>query len=88
MRFEWDEVKRRNNIQKHGIDFVDAVQVFYGDPSIIEDTRSEYGESRFWAIGLAKGIPLLVVHTYPNEHTIRIISARRATKQEQQYLFT
>ena len=75
MKFEWDETKRQNNIQKHNIDFIDAVRIFYDDPLIIEDSRLEYSESRFWAIGLAKGIPIVVVHTYPNEYTIRFISS-------------
>lgn len=88
MKFEWDEIKRQNNIRKHNIDFIDAVQIFYDDPLIIEDSHLEYGESRFWAVGLAKGIPIVVVHTYPNEYTIRIISARKATKQEQKIFFS
>ena len=88
MKFEWDETKRRSNIQKHNVDFVDAIPIFYADPLILEDTRFEYEDFRYWAIGIAKGIPLIVVHTYPNEQTIRIISARKATKQEQKNYFT
>ena len=87
MQFEWDERKRQSNIQKHGIDFVDAVRLFQGDPLTLEDTRFDYDEPHFWTIGLLNGILIVVAHIYPNDYTIRIISARRATRQEQQDFF-
>jgi uncharacterized protein len=87
MQFEWDERKRQSNLQKHGIDFVDAIRIFQFDPLTFEDTRFDYDEPRFWAIGMLNGILTVVAHTYPNENTIRIISARRATKHEQRDFF-
>ncbi len=50
MDFEWDEAKRQANILKHGIDFVDAVEVFRGDFVEEEDRRRDYGERRYRAI--------------------------------------
>ncbi len=50
--FEWNEKKRQTNLEKHGIDFVDAIYIFF-DVDRIEwlDTRKEYGESRHRTIG-------------------------------------
>lgn len=44
MRFEWDEAKRRSNIRRHGIDFVDIDQVFAGETITFLDDRYDYGE--------------------------------------------
>jgi uncharacterized protein len=81
MEFEWDENKRLANIQKHGIDFIDAAKVFEGDTITVEDERVGYGEQRFITLGLLKGIVIAVVHTERGDVT-RIISARKATKYE------
>ncbi len=86
MRFEWDEAKRRANIRKHGIDFVDVPRVFRGVTVTIEDTRFDYAETRFVTLGLLKGRVVVVVHTEP-EDVIRIISARKATKNEEKNYF-
>jgi uncharacterized DUF497 family protein len=48
---EWDEAKRRANIEKHGIDFVDAVEIFAGQFIETEDRRRDYGERRYRAVG-------------------------------------
>jgi uncharacterized protein len=86
MRFEWDEHKNQTNIAKHGIDFRQAVYVF-SDPfalSIPDDEHSE-DEERWVLLGnsLNEQI-LLVVHTFRKDDVIRIISARKATTNEQQ----
>lgn len=84
MNYEWDEVKRQSNIQKHGIDFVAAKKVF-ADSERIEtvDDRHDYGEKRIQTIGFAKPGILFVVYTLrDNEETIRFISARKANKKE------
>ena len=52
MRFEWDENKRRANIRKHGIDFLDAATIFEGKTVVIMDDRSDYAEDRYIAFGL------------------------------------
>lgn len=82
MNFEWDPVKREANLEKHKIDFALAALVFL-DVDRIErnDNRKDYGEPRFQTIGIAKGIVLFVVYT-KRENLIRIISARKADKNE------
>ena len=86
MKFSWDEAKRRSNLQKHNIDFIDAKYVFEGPTFTYEDDRFVYGEQRFVTLGLLQGIPVSIVHTETNEE-IRIISFRKATKRETAILF-
>jgi uncharacterized DUF497 family protein len=50
MDFEWDEGKRLANILKHGIDFVDAIEMFGSRIIETEDIRREYGERRYRAL--------------------------------------
>ena len=84
--FEWDEDKRLANLRKHGVDFVDIPSVFDGDTVIIEDAHYNYGERRFISFGLLEGRTIAIVHT-EDDGLIRIISARKATKYEQQIYF-
>jgi uncharacterized protein len=86
MEFEWDESKRIYNLRKHGIDFCDVPSVFDGSIVTIEDQRLDYGEERFVTFGLLQGQVVVVVHT-ENEDLIRIISTRKATKNEQKTYF-
>lgn len=86
MDFDWDENKRVVNLRKHGIDFVDVPLIFDGDTLTVEDDRYNYGEQRFVTFGLLQGMVTAVVHT-ENDDLIRVISARRATKYEQQSYF-
>jgi uncharacterized protein (DUF4415 family)/uncharacterized DUF497 family protein len=51
MRFEWDEEKRRVNLEKHGIDFVDAVKLFNRPVIVSQDQKKDYGEKRFACYG-------------------------------------
>jgi uncharacterized DUF497 family protein len=85
--FEWDGTKAAENQAKHGVSFELAIQVFL-DPFGIErlDDRADYGEERFILIGIAEGIVLTVAYTERNGR-IRIISARQATKHEQDDYF-
>jgi hypothetical protein len=84
VQYEWDEGKAADNIRKHGIDFMDAIEAFE-DPSRLEemDTRFPYGEERIQVIGMARGRLLFGVATFRGERICRIISARKATKHEQ-----
>ena len=84
MEFEWDESKNAQNIRKHGVSF-DVAKDAFDDENQIErsDDLVFYGEERFILIGLAKDELLYVVFTERGNRT-RIISARRATKHEQQ----
>jgi hypothetical protein len=81
VEFEWDEGKAAGNIQKHGIDFADAVGVF-DDPFALSMPADDPGEQRFIGLGSdILGRLLVVVYTFRGER-IRIISARRATPSE------
>ena len=86
MRLEWDETKRRANLRKHGIDFANAEEVFDAITITIEDTRFDYGETRFITLGLLKGHVVVVTHTEQPD-LIRIISMRKATKYEEANYF-
>jgi len=82
MEFEWDDDKAASNLEKHGVDFVDATRVFL-DPFMIEmvDDAFDYGEERFIAIGAVEGRVLYVVYVF-TELRVRLISARKATRAE------
>lgn len=83
-KFEWDPNKQKINIEKHGIDFVDVAAIF-NDINRIETTvMNESGEERYITIGTVNNIILLVVYTLRG-NSIRLISARRASKNERQY---
>jgi len=79
--FEWDEKKRTSNLEKHGIDFEDAVEVFYGVNLFCQSYRNN--EERWIAIGETEGRIIAVVFTQ-RENALRIISARRARKNEEE----
>jgi uncharacterized DUF497 family protein len=85
--FEWDETKAAENYAKHGVSFETATKVFR-DPFAVErlDDREDYGEERFVLIGSAESTTLAVVYTERNGR-IRIISARRATRIEENDYF-
>lgn len=81
MDYQWDDNKAKANLKKHKVDFADAVTIFSDDLAItIEDDDPD--EERFVTIGLdAMGRVLVVVYTWRGE-SIRLISARKATKSE------
>lgn len=87
MRWLWDLNKDRVNRRKHGIGFETALRVFSDPFAMSEQDRVEDGEERWRTIGLIEGMTVvLVAHTFREEPDgavmIRIISARRATRQE------
>ena len=85
LKFEWDENKNQTNIEKHSISFEEASSVFEDtDALIISDEEHSQNEDRFVLIGFSYKFNLLVVcHCYrQNEEVVRIISARKATKNE------
>lgn len=80
-------MKARVNLQKHSVSFDDAMHVFEDPYALFEQDRTDpSGETRWHALGLAGGVAvLLVVHTVREEggdETIRLISARQATRRE------
>ena len=86
MKFEWDEAKRLANLRNHGIDFIDVPTIFERDTVTVIDDRFDYGETRYLTLGLLKSRVILVVHT-ESDDTIRIISARKATRYEEKTYF-
>ena len=83
MRFEWDENKNNENIRKHKLDFSDAWQVFEKPVIAKLDERDTYGEDRWLSIGMmSNGIVVVLVFTERERETIRIISMRKATRNE------
>ena len=88
LTFEWDRTKNQTNLQKHGVSFELASLLFQDPFSLsIPDVRFIYPEEGWLTIGLVRDIVLYVAHT-AEEHEdghekIRIISARKATLQEQ-----
>lgn len=52
LELEWDDEKRRANIQKHGLDFADVKHLDWDNATYIEDTRFSYAEPRYWAFAL------------------------------------
>jgi uncharacterized DUF497 family protein len=87
IKFSWDERKNRTNQQNHGIFFEEAQTVFYDNMArLIDDPDHSLDEDRFILLGMSQNLRLIAVcHAYDEEeHLIRIISARKATKKEQQ----
>jgi len=84
VRYEWDNGKAAENRRKHRVDFADAIAALE-DPNRLEDidTRFEYDEERIQVIGMARSAVLFVIATIRGEDTRRIISARKATRDEQ-----
>ena len=84
MLFEWDPNKNKKNIDKHGIDFNDALTIFDDDERLEAiDDRNDYGEERGQVIGEAKPGVLMAVYTWRKNNTSRrMISARTASQKE------
>jgi uncharacterized protein len=81
MQFEWDESKGQSNLQKHGISFEEAIEIFDG-PVLTRIDLRDYTEVREISVGAIAGIVVLVVvHTDRNGIT-RIISARKGNRKE------
>lgn len=82
MPFEWDEAKRRRNIEQHGVDFVDVSALF--NERVVEsvDDRNNYGEIRMRCLGVLAGRVYAVIYTWRGDNR-RLISARKANVREQ-----
>jgi len=85
LRFEWDPSKAETNQDKHGVSFEEAASIFYDDRAVefYDEDNSEW-EDRFLLLGISSKLRLLMVcHCYrASDSVIRIISARKATKNE------
>lgn len=88
MKFEWDESKNEKNHKKHGVWFEEAQKVFQDpDHRVFFDNSHSEDEDRYIAIGFSEAERLLLmVYCYREpDSTIRIISARKATKKERSF---
>ena len=85
IRFEWDSAKASANLKKHRVSFAEAQSAFYDEFAVqfFDDSHSS-DEERFLLLGMSTGARLLLVCHCEREagDTIRIISARKATKRE------
>lgn len=85
IKFEWDSAKATANIKEHGVSFEEAQSVFYDEFAVqfFDDDHSS-SEERFLLLGMGTGARLLLVCHCDRDagNTIRIISARKATKHE------
>ena len=88
LKFDWSPVKAQANFRKHGVSFEDAKSVFSDENArLIHDPDRSKEEDRFVLLGLSNNLRVLVVaHCYrSNDQVIRIISARKATREEQRH---
>ena len=83
MRVEWHEAKRQQNVAKHSVDFRDAALIFDAPFLAVEDTRRDYGERRWQAVGrVGDREYYYVVFTRRPDDVFRIISAWRASDED------
>ena len=88
LEFEWDKKKDKANLKKHGVSFDEARTVFYDESALqFSDPDHSENEDRFLLLGTSfKLKDLVVCHCYREEETvIRIISARKADQDEEQF---
>jgi uncharacterized protein len=85
VRFEWDDEKAISNLEKHGVSFGEATEVFY-DPNALEGYDPEHSdeENRFFIIGLSSRRLLYIIYAERTGDVVRIVSARRANKAERE----
>ncbi len=82
IRFEWDPKKARSNEQKHGVSFEEARSVFWDEQGLLLEDPGD-SEDRLALLGMSAAPRILVVvHALRRGNTIRIISARKASRTE------
>ncbi len=81
MEFAWNDEKRAQNYEKHGVDLLEAALIFEGNTLTREDTRRDYGETRMISLGLVDDVPYIVVHTERDGKT-RLISAWKGGRRD------
>lgn len=87
MRYSYDPAKKKSNLTKHGLDFDEAKRVIEsGNTVTFEDNRYDYDEQRFITLGNLDGSIVVIVTTESDSET-RIISMRKADKNEQKIYF-
>lgn len=82
VKFEWDPAKATRNLLKHGVGFAEAVIALEDENALIMEDMKAVGEARYVSIGLdSTGRALVVVFVYRDD-SIRVISARKASRSE------
>ncbi len=87
LEFEWDEAKAQTNLEKHGVSFLTAAAIFSNERLERIDDREDYGEVRWIALGRAETEVYRVVYTWRRENPVRIISAQRANRREEEIYY-
>ena len=83
MGIEWDPTKAASNLAKHGVAFEEAVSCLLDPNALAREDRHARGEARWVLIGMSAQARLLtVVYALPDEETLRLISARKSTRNE------
>ena len=86
MDVEWDSQKASSNLMKHGVGFKEAVSALLDPMALAQEDSNSQQERRWVIIGLsAQGRLLTVIYTLREEERIRLISARKSTRQEAQH---
>jgi len=89
IKFEWDTVKESKNMEKHGVSFEEASSVFYDEFAVqfYDNGHLELEEDRFLILGVSnKSRMLMICHCEKQSgNVLRIISARKATKNERKF---
>ena len=84
MNYEWDESKRQSNLAVHELDFSQIAELDWETAIELEDTRRDYGETRFMVFGLLGDRLTVVIYTV-RRAAIRIISWRKANDRERRF---
>lgn len=87
LEFEWDESKAKLNLEKHGVSFLTAAAIFSHERLERIDDRQDYGEVRWIALGRVQAEVYRVVYTWRKEKLVRIISAQRASQDEEEIYY-
>jgi len=87
MEIQFDEAKRQRTLEKRGVDFADAANVFEQPNFTQEDDRYDYPETRYQTYGLIEGRMVMFAWT-PTVDGIRVISMRKCNEREQKIFNT
>jgi uncharacterized DUF497 family protein len=87
LEFEWDETKAKGNLEKHGVSFLTAAAIFSNERLERIDDREDYGELRWIALGRVGIEVYRVVFTWRSENLIRVVTAQKASKDEEEIYY-
>ena len=87
LEFEWDETKAKGNLEKHGVSFLTAAAIFSNERLELIDDREDYGELRWIALGRVGIEVYRVVFTWRSENLIRVVTAQKASKDEEEIYY-